>query len=410
MILLFVALLLLRAEATSQNTLYITAGAPNGTLLKAFQNPAITSIYLKADYNIGDEFAAYAGVKPPLPINRSITISGATVGEKPQVDFNFQYGVVEICSNCKVLLQQLAAANERRGTGHAFDFFAGQPGAVLILNDTYRVRLACTKNDDALELISNTPRAPDYPGPPGEADKQIAVPHGVNMTYHGVGYPDSLEVLNMAVDVPRTFQELRGPQGGFTQVIFNATRLCAHTVSDECLQVKSAEACVNEMIDNLLAPKVAITSSRSSDVVVIIVPLIVGAILAAAIAALIVCVRGRRRRKAAAAALAASAARSTKGGAYGGDLEAGMARKGGVGSSFDDADASQHMHAKGWVVTHSSTAPLLGSVQDDRIRFGVLLGAGSFGKVYRGWWAGKEVAIKVRCSLKLSVRTGHCCM
>lgn len=67
----------------------------------------------------------------------------------------------------------------------------------------------------------------------------------------------------------------------------------------------------------------------------------------------------------------------------------------GDGPLSDDIDASQHMHAKGWVVTHRSTAPLLDPVQDDRIRFGVLLGAGSFGKVYRGWWADKEVAIKV---------------
>lgn len=47
-------------------------------------------------------------------------MSGATVGERPQLDFNFQYGVLEICSNCTVKLQHLAAANERRGTAYGF--------------------------------------------------------------------------------------------------------------------------------------------------------------------------------------------------------------------------------------------------------------------------------------------------
>ena len=70
MILFLIALVSLRVEATSQSTLNITSGAPNGTLLKAFENPAITSIYLTADYNVDNEFEAYAGVKPPLPINR----------------------------------------------------------------------------------------------------------------------------------------------------------------------------------------------------------------------------------------------------------------------------------------------------------------------------------------------------
>lgn len=44
--------------------------------------------------------------------------------------------------------------------------------------------MSCTKTVDALVLTGNTPRAVGYPGPAGEENKQLALPYGVNVTYH----------------------------------------------------------------------------------------------------------------------------------------------------------------------------------------------------------------------------------
>jgi hypothetical protein len=46
---------------------------------------------------------------------------------------------------------------------------------------------------------------------------------------------------------------------------------------------------------------------------------------------------------------------------------------------------------RGWHMTYSLTTPLLGAVEDDRVVFGRLLGAGSFGRVYLARWAGRQV-------------------
>jgi hypothetical protein len=50
---------------------------------------------------------------------------------------------------------------------------------------------------------------------------------------------------------------------------------------------------------------------------------------------------------------------------------------------------------RGWAVVNSQVAPHIGTVEDPQIKFGELLGAGSFGRVYHGSWGGKEVAVKV---------------
>jgi hypothetical protein len=41
-------------------------------------------------------------------------------------------------------MHHIAIANERRGNGASIDFFVGDPGSRLTLQDAYRLRLACT--------------------------------------------------------------------------------------------------------------------------------------------------------------------------------------------------------------------------------------------------------------------------
>lgn len=67
----------------------------------------------------------------------------------PMLDFRFMRSVVQVCPSCVLRLQGVAIANERRGNGASVDFFVGTPGSVVVLQDSYRLRLACTTTGEA---------------------------------------------------------------------------------------------------------------------------------------------------------------------------------------------------------------------------------------------------------------------
>lgn len=74
---------------------------------------------------------------------RNVTLT-AKPGLMPVLDFRFLRSVVHLCRTCVFTVHGIAIANERRGNGASVDFFVGVPGSVLMLRDSYRMRLACT--------------------------------------------------------------------------------------------------------------------------------------------------------------------------------------------------------------------------------------------------------------------------
>lgn len=62
----------------------------------------------------------------------------------PQLDFQFLRSAVRLCATCFFNMSRIVVANERRGSGAAVDFFMGETGSVLVLQDSYRLRPACT--------------------------------------------------------------------------------------------------------------------------------------------------------------------------------------------------------------------------------------------------------------------------
>lgn len=58
----------------------------------------------------------------------------------------------------------------------------------------------------------------------------------------------------------------RGPSGGYAQIERNVTRVCLHMVDPQCYATKSAETCVNELIDQIDAGSTAAAREQASSV------------------------------------------------------------------------------------------------------------------------------------------------
>jgi hypothetical protein len=125
-----------------------------------------------------------------------------------------------------------------------------------------------------------------------------------------------------------------------------------------------------------------------------------GALIAAAVIAALALRRRRRKHSPETAADAARGSSKIGGSSFSAkDLESGMVSDDACRDDFDPESGTM-VHRpfglrRGWSVVHSQVAPHIGNVDDPQIKFGELLGAGSFGRVYHGSWGGKEVAVKV---------------
>lgn len=92
------------------------------------------------------------------------------------LDLAFRRAVVLLCETCSITLKNLTLKNARRGSGAALDFFVGderQGATAVLLENVYRLRLACTPGSDTAEVLENTPRSKVLPNPNGK--QQFAV-------------------------------------------------------------------------------------------------------------------------------------------------------------------------------------------------------------------------------------------
>ncbi|WIA37838.1 hypothetical protein OEZ86_014694 [Tetradesmus obliquus] len=391
MIVAAVALLLLGLAASlpaaGATTAYVssTPGTYRGqgtvSLMKALADQNVDRIELVGDYAAGDEFDPLQGA--PFPINRNITLT-STPGSWYTLDLNFAHSVVEICSSCRFsLLANLTMANARRGTSPLVDFFVGQPGSVLVLNGIYRHRLACTEAHDSAQTLRGLPRSAILPGA-----KQPQQLHIKNITYQGKEYPDSILYEDITWDAPRQVDEGRGYTGGYAQHAINSFRVCEHYVTKECLEGESAEACVNKLIDQVEEQQRSQGKLSGPLMAVAIAVPLVAALLLGGVLGMVLYHRKQKKLYAAAKTLL--------------DSEAGTGTPGErmTGKSYHGSGGASLMPKgtdKGWELASSFVSPFLGTVEDPDapIEFREFIGAGSFGRVYRGRWDGRDVAVKV---------------
>jgi hypothetical protein len=90
----------------------------------------------------------------------------------------FKRTLVELCSTCTLTFSNLTISNERRGTGSVYDLFLGLPGSKIIVDDVYKLRIACTTANHLAQVTSRTKRSSILPGSDQPQDFEF-----VNITF-----------------------------------------------------------------------------------------------------------------------------------------------------------------------------------------------------------------------------------
>lgn len=79
---------------------------------------------------VGLSFPVHTGPRSWLPC-RNVTLrgpAGRSPDDRPVLDMKFTRGALQLCSTCVFTLQDLVLANDRVGTGPAYDLFTGVCG------------------------------------------------------------------------------------------------------------------------------------------------------------------------------------------------------------------------------------------------------------------------------------------
>jgi hypothetical protein len=110
-----------------------------------------------------------------LLCSRNVTITGKP-GVLPVLDLAFTNELLELCHTCWLTIQGVVLTRARRGSGDGVQAVVGgeRLGAVLLLQDVIRQRIACVPAADAAAVVAETPRSAFVPSiAPGQQSAQL---------------------------------------------------------------------------------------------------------------------------------------------------------------------------------------------------------------------------------------------
>ena len=135
--------------------------------------------------------------------DRSLLITSADPSDPRVLDLGYARNRLALCANCTLTLRGVAVARDRKGNGAPIDFIVAEPWARVVLDNTYRMRLACLDAQTGIAFAKAV-------GLSGHNSVKI-----VNSSFRGRAYPDSFSSVDAATRIERTTLEGIGWTGGY---------------------------------------------------------------------------------------------------------------------------------------------------------------------------------------------------
>eukprot|EP00775_Hariotina_reticulata_P006085 gene6085-6325_t len=395
------------------------------------------TILLTEDYALKPQFR---GLTTTLAGN--VTFSSAnyqTEGYK-LLKLEFREGGVLIPNSVRVTFKDIALSRARKTTGQGLPLFVGQGGgATMLMQNVVRLRLVCDPDVDAVVTSLNKAAA-------AAGDRGLPAAAIIDYDFRGQLYKECLYAKNVSTIVtPGDNSDATLDFSGYLLTQVNVTRLCENYVDPACSASRGADACVVETVDRLLEAEAAAQHASGPGLAAIVAPAIVGGLLLLGVAAYLLWWRRRRCSSRQPHDLKQLPLQLLGGHKQQGkqedndglppsqplqpqqllDCESRLIMAGGGWAAvqpdapeLDDTGSSEPKSVKesamsrgtagsieklavgdrgsGWTLAACHTCPeFSNATSSDRIKLGVLLGAGSFGRVYKGTWHGVDVAVKV---------------
>ncbi|KAF8067305.1 Bmx [Scenedesmus sp. PABB004] len=356
-------------------------------ILQAMLNASVSGVLFTAPaFDLVEEAWQFITPSTPLYLDRNFSVTSAA-SPPTVIDFHNLARRVVLEQGVEFTFADVVLRNiGGEGVLDAGFFLPAQSagGAVVLRNVTLLNALCTTPPDAALAAARAAPRPRG--APPNAVRRE---PRGCVALPGGGGercVADALVFERFAALGP-----LGGSGGGpgYALRADNVTSLCESYVDPECLRTRSEGDCWAEGLAALAARGAAPRRLGAGAAAGVAVG--GAAALAAAAGGCALCARRRRRRRR--QAVAAAELAGTKGGPD--------SSHSGKRSSFDSASLP-YSGPRLSSVTHRGAAP-------SNIRLGVLIGAGSFGRVLRGRFYNHEAAIKIiNCSRRELPRVLRC--